>query len=190
MQVSFGTSPNPISASEPARLSPEAPSPWPWFTTNEQHLYCQTLWHYAQGRRFILELGSGIEGMSAKVFKGIVQKTQGHVWSVDITDYGYRSDEWITFIVGDSLMTPWDRYIDLLYVDSSHEPQQTLQELEKFAPWVWRGGLILMDDLRHNGKPRLESVVDQFCTLQGLLWEYCAPEPNKIGSIMVSRRIC
>lgn len=173
-------------------------SPFPDYTPNPVILYNQVLFKASQGRKYILELGSGPQGVSGNIFKYCASRMNGHVWSIDKVDFGYKSDSNITYILGDTLEIPWNKHVDLLYVDAGHDESRVYQELHKFSPWVWRGGLILMDDLRHqtkdgaefDGKPtKLQNVMDDFCCEFGLSWDYLAPIPNKIGRVIVTKPI-
>jgi hypothetical protein len=173
-------------------------SPWPSYTPNPVILYNQVLFQASQGRKYILELGSGPQGVSGTIFKYCAQRMNGHVWSIDKVDFKRQSDKDMTFIIGDTLEVPWNKHVDLLYVDAGHDDKRVAQELLKFSPWVWRGGVILMDDLRHqtqdgadfDGKPtKLQIVFDRFCEVYGLTWDYLAPMPNKIGMVKVTKPI-
>ena len=102
-------------------------SPFPYYTPNPTILYLQTLFQASQGRKHILELGSGPQGASGSVFKYCASRMNGHVWSVDKVDFGYKSDKDITYILGDTLEIPWNKHIDLLYVDAGHDDKRVAQ---------------------------------------------------------------
>lgn len=55
--------------------------------------------------------------------------------------------EW-NFYAKDSLKFPWQKPIDFLLIDSSHEEEQTLEELKKYSPFVKSNGTIWLHDTR------------------------------------------
>lgn len=153
-------------------------------------LYCAVLAHYGRGYRDFLEIGTG-DLISTAVFAAMARMMQGRVWSIDIKDIPNKAGvQPVTYIVSDSLAVEWNQMVDVLYVDGCHEAEHVRKELAKYAKYVWRGGMILMDDMRHLESPtELEAVADEFCDKWGLKWKYCAPLPNKIIAIEVDRRI-
>ena len=52
-----------------------------------------------------------------------------------------------------TLAKSWDRPIDVLFIDTSHEYEHTKAELQAWGGWVRKGGLILLHDThsRHRG---------------------------------------
>ena len=153
-------------------------------------LYAAVLAHYARGMKDILEIGTG-DLISTAVFAAMARMMHGRVWSIDILDIPHKEDiQPVTYIQANSLDVEWSQMVDVLYVDGCHEADHVRKELAKYAKWVWRGGVILMDDMRHLESPTdLEAVADEFCDKWGLKWKYCAPPPNKIAVIEVDRRI-
>lgn len=55
--------------------------------------------------------------------------------------------EW-TFLAKDSREVPWQKPIDFLLIDSSHEEEQTLEELTKYSPFLKSKGTIWLHDVR------------------------------------------
>jgi len=116
------------------------------FKKSDIYEHLQTLYDYALKAQIILELGVR-EGESTKAFLEACKTTGGKVISIDIQDCHTVSEDlnW-QFIQSDDLDIGWDKDIDLLFIDTSHDYGQTLAELEKFIPFVKRGGVILMHD--------------------------------------------
>jgi len=52
------------------------------------------------------------------------------------------------FHAKDSCELHWQKPIDFLLIDSSHEEEQTLQELNKYSPFLKLGGTIWLHDVR------------------------------------------
>lgn len=102
--------------------------------------------------KIILETGTNI-GDSARIWLKGLEKTGGELWTIDTRDYG---DSWadgipnIHFLKGSSLEVPWDKEIDILYLDSDHTYGHVMKELIRFAPFVKVGGAILMNDTLHH----------------------------------------
>ena len=153
-------------------------------------IYVASLAHYGRGFKDFLEIGTG-DMISTAVWASMARMMYGRVWSIDIKDIPNKENvQPVTYIVSDSLAVEWDQMVDVLYVDGCHEPDHVRKELAKYAKYVWRGGVILMDDMRHLEKPtELEQVADEFCDKWGLKWKYATPPPNKIAVIEVDRRI-
>ena len=112
---------------------------------------------YPQAR--VLELGSR-KGNSTLAFLAGAEESGGHVWSCDIDDVTAgpgRDGPWAgcerwTFIHGDD-MHPAVRAklpaeVDVLFIDTSHEYEHTLGELEAYMPRVAPGGVALFHDTK------------------------------------------
>jgi predicted O-methyltransferase YrrM len=103
----------------------------------------------------IIELGLH-EGDSTTALLAAAQWCGGHVWSVDVSpDCRFLKHEpdprlW-TFVSGDSRSvlavqgTPDDAHVVL--IDSSHEYDQTKDELRIYLPKLRAGGTLLMHDI-------------------------------------------
>ena len=162
------------------------------FSENTETLYRNIMKTYSAGKKSICEIGTGV---STEIFANSVAKTGGHVWTIDVKNRPGVA-QWITIISEDSSYLIWTRPLDLLYLDGNHEAQHVRKELIIYGPCVAPGGYILLDDCRHDGKRTtkylpddLIPVVEEFCWLNGLKWQFCAPEPNKIVAIKVHKSI-
>lgn len=106
--------------------------------------------------KMVLELGV-CQGESTVAFLEGVHATEGRLISVDpldyketramIQDYGL-GDRW-TYIVADDLefAKTWkEGPADIIFVDTSHQYEQTKKELEAFIPLLRSGGLMLFHD--------------------------------------------
>ncbi len=104
----------------------------------------------------------------------------GTVTSIDIIDCPKAvsevsslglSEHW-SFIKGDDLSVEWETPIDHLFIDTSHDYDQTLKELQKFEPWVKVGGIITLHDIVLF-PPVLQAVNDYLMQRSGLeLYKY------------------
>jgi len=96
-------------------------------------------------------------GLSTRAFLLACAVTDGHVWSVDVTDSPYArqkirewglADRW-TFTIMDDLefIKTWkEGPVDIVMIDTSHYYEHTLRELEAYSPIVRSGGLIFLHD--------------------------------------------
>ena len=96
--------------------------------------------------KVILELGVRT-GNSTRAFLAVAKTLDAKVISVDIADCSHvaNSDRWF-FVQMDDLKFEIDGPVDILFIDTSHEYEQTLKELERFSPKVRKGGKILLHD--------------------------------------------
>lgn len=105
----------------------------------------------------VLELGVGGWGTSTQVFLKALERTGGKLISVDIDErtrnwhtlkgaiYDQLPNHW-TFIAGDSKMVDVRGEFDIILIDTSHEIEQTKEELKLYVPKTKQGGYILMHD--------------------------------------------
>ncbi len=54
-----------------------------------------------------------------------------------------------------------DRPVDLLYIDSSHERQPTIDEVHAWRPALAPGAAIVFDDFGHPDYPGVKAAVDE-----------------------------
>ena len=115
-----------------------------------------------------------------------LDETGGRLYSCDVRDWpatrgkvkGYGLDTRWSFVVADDLVwgKGWDRPIDVLFVDSSHERGHTEAELRLFAPHVRPGGVILLHDTV-SFREGVEGAVHAFMADNGG-WTYENHENN------------
>lgn len=146
----------------------------------------------------VLELGAR-RGCSTLAFLAGVAESDGHVWSCDVDDvrrfpdgigpFG-RSPRW-TFVQGDDMDPAVQSLLpaqpDVLFVDTSHEYEHTLQECRAYVPRVAPGGIALFHDTHLMGWPGYDwagdvapvwQALDDYCAETGLTWEN---KPGKYG---------
>lgn len=118
-------------------------------------------------------------GYSTFIFGEFCKRLGGHISTVDISDENMSVcmmitapyKEFISYYVDDSLnfLKNYDKYIDLLYLDSLDVPLQgdaaecqehNLKEFKIAEPLLTRGSIILLDDneFDNGGKTRLTKV--------------------------------
>ena len=115
-------------------------------------LFSEVMRHRA---RRVIELGTG-SGESTEAFLLALELTRGHLWTVDIRPrdevvgrLGKRYGKRFTFHQGDSLdfVATWTKgKADIIFIDTSHTYEQTLRELELFAPLLKEDGTIYLHD--------------------------------------------
>jgi predicted O-methyltransferase YrrM len=143
----------------------------------------------------IIELGVR-SGLSTGAFLAAVERG-GEVWSVDVDQPVVPQDWWSDphwhFQQGDDL-DPGIRAnlpaeADIVFIDTSHEYQQTLDELDAYYPRVLPGGMVLMHDtqwlpparsLAEPGGPVYEALND-WCGRNGLFFTLRKSEPGYYG---------
>jgi cephalosporin hydroxylase len=99
----------------------------------------------------VIELGVRY-GNSTIALLHALEKTGGHLWSVDVAKQwnGLESDRW-TFIEGDDLsdevMMKLPLYaVDLVFIDTYHGYQQTVDEITKYKSLIRSGGVMAFHD--------------------------------------------
>lgn len=139
----------------------------------------------------ILELGVGcgtcsfpVTGVSTRAFLlGLKRAGKGHLYSCDIAgldqklekvieDWGLK--EFWTFIHMDDRDLGkwlWSRPIDILYVDTDHKCEHTVEELEVFSSHVKENGLILLHETRCEAHPGVDMATGVFL-MKHEEWKY------------------
>ncbi len=75
---------------------------------------------------------------------------------------------------------PRDRdLVDLLYIDSSHEREQTIEEVRAWQPYLRTGALIVFDDYTHPDFPGIREAVEDL-----------ALEGEQRGTLFIHRHHC
>ena len=96
----------------------------------------------------------------------------------------WASCPWWTFIHGDDMdpqvqdLLPPE--VDILFIDTSHEYEHTLRELESYVPRVVAGGTVLLHDTRFlfgcpgdkwDGTiPPVGQAIEDYCAATGRKW--------------------
>ena len=128
----------------------------------------------------VLELGVR-SGESTCAFLAAAEAHGGHVWSVDIDPPSvpaewHDNDGW-TFLQGDDMdpeiqaRTP--RKVDVLFIDTSHCYQHTLDELTVYGPRVRHGGVILLHDTDLENAPGSVATEDRGFPVRRAVQEWC-----------------
>ena len=143
----------------------------------------------------VLELGTRT-GNSTLAFLAAAEAVNGTVTSVDIdrvTDLGmsrWRDHPQWTFVQGDDTEKAVQARLpveyDVLFIDSSHEYNHTLEELRMYMPGVAPGGIALFHDTSTFGdwdgedwrlqaqagiKASVARALDTYCQQSGQTWE-------------------
>uniref|UniRef100_A0A6M3XY91 Putative methyltransferase n=1 Tax=viral metagenome TaxID=1070528 RepID=A0A6M3XY91_9ZZZZ len=117
----------------------------------------------------VLELGVR-SGVSTRVLLLAVKKVGGHVWSVDVArcelaqrivcEWGLAS--YWTFIQMDDrdFAGFWNRKVDMLFIDTSHQYEHTLFELELYSKFVGENGVIYLHDTISHKEGVMQAILD------------------------------
>jgi hypothetical protein len=123
---------------------------WNCDPVNNMHPYPPFLRFRARG--IILEIGVE-KGISTASFLLGLEKNGGHLYSVDVLDFSdiLSHPQW-TFIHSDSrnigkVMSIVPQPIDILFVDGCHVHPGVDTDLYGYAPFVRKGGMILIHDI-------------------------------------------
>ena len=58
----------------------------------------------------------------------------------------YKLNRIVTLIKEDSHESTWTQKVDMLHIDADHQYEAVKKDIEKFVPYVNRGGLVIFDD--------------------------------------------
>lgn len=135
----------------------------------------------------VVELGVR-DGNSTQALLQGVNRTGGHLWSVDRVDCGAVSDDprW-SFVRGRDtdplLVSTLPADADVVFIDTDHAYAHTLTELEMWVPRVRPGGVVLLHDtMNESPGERGEAIglqppfpvlraVEDYCAEHDLRWE-------------------
>ncbi len=123
----------------------------------------------AENRRLVVELGTGT-GWTATALA--LADAEREVITYDPVDRpererymalaGPRVRSRITFVNDTGSSGPHDdRPVDLLYIDSAHGRQATIDELNTWRPGLRTGALVVLDDYTHPEFPGVREAVRQ-----------------------------
>ncbi len=100
----------------------------------------------------VIELGVGGPadgGHSTVAWLYGLKQTDGHLWSVDLQDAPFEASRW-TFIKGNDqdpkVLAQLPDEVDIVFIDSSHIYDETVNELELYGARVRSGGRIVLHD--------------------------------------------
>lgn len=123
----------------------------------------------ARGRRRVVELGTATAWTAISL---AISDPARHVTSFDPFDSPQR--ERYLSLAGDRICRRLelvsapgasgprdDQPVDLLYIDSSHDRQETLDELRVWQPVLAGGALVVLDDYVHPQYPGVREAVSQ-----------------------------
>lgn len=121
----------------------------------------------ARGRRQIVELGTGTAWTAISL---VLADPRRVVLSYDPVERPERerylrlvspsTRRRLTFVGASGDRGPRDsRTVELLYIDSSHQRQDTISEVEAWRPTLGEGSLMVFDDFAHPDYPGVEDAV-------------------------------
>lgn len=123
----------------------------------------------ARGRRYVVELGTGTAWTTIAL---VVADPRRRVTSYDVVGRPERERYLallspqargrIELIDESGVAGPRSqRPVDLLYVDSSHEREQTIAEMRAWAPVLKPGAVVVFDDYVHPDYPGVREAVEE-----------------------------
>lgn len=128
----------------------------------------------------VIELGVR-GGVSTSAWLYGLEHSDGHLWSVDIVDQpAIESVRW-TFVKGSdtdpAVLVQLPVSVDVVFVDTSHRYEHTLEELNLYLPRVRSGGRIVLHDTEvespdftNEHEFPVKRAVELFCSANGLNW--------------------
>lgn len=138
----------------------------------------------------VVEIGTD-EGNSTRLFASALEKTKGHLWSIDCR---VPKEDWhkgmhlpqVTFVTQDSLSCSWGGpLIDLLFLDGDHHQEHVAKELRLYGPYLRAGSLIILHDTYHSEfGDGITQAACQFARAHQLKLELL-PEGHGLGIIHV-----
>lgn len=134
----------------------------------------------------VVELGVR-SGNSTSAFLAAAALVGGHVWSVDIglpqaPGWWWQTGLWSPIVGNDmdpAVLARLPETFDVLFIDTSHAYDHTLEELRTYVPRVKPGGVVLCHDTELEA-PELvgpqppfpvAKAIGEYCAETGLTWE-------------------
>ena len=152
-----------------------------WAGGSDIGLHLPYLHERAKTAQVVLELGVRNGASTAALLAGL-DDSDGHLWSVDVDwpqppgDQFLDNPRW-TFLQGDD-MDPFviaqaPLPIDLLFIDTSHRYQHTVDELTVYGPSVKTGGVILLHDTELEVAPGSVQESDRDYPVRRAIEDWC-----------------
>jgi len=149
-------------------------------------------WARHPGAR-IIELGTGnlarpdgYSGNSTAAFLAGTERSGGQLWSVDIADPPVppewrELEHWHLLAADDTsgeAVAFCPDQADVLFIDTSHAYDHTLEELRLYGPKIRPGGVILLHDTDRLEWPGVALAADVWCRASHLDWYDHPPWPG------------
>jgi predicted O-methyltransferase YrrM len=155
-----------------------------------EHLATLNMLTIEHNLKNILEMGTQY-GQSTISLLLAAKEIGGHVTSIDIdscleakkTVKQYNLEDYWTFIQGDDTKVEWDNSIDHLFIDSLHTYDHVMKQLNKYEPFVKKGGVITMHDIVHD-PPVLKAIEDYFKNRDVKIYKYF----NSMGFAVILKK--
>lgn len=118
----------------------------------EHHPHALTLYQSILdlNAQVVVEIGTR-KWLSTRIIIEALRKTRGHLWTIDKESYPHQlsteSDiQFVTVIVSRAQDVKWETPIDLFFIDSSHEYIDTIEQMDKFYPFLKSPGIMIVAD--------------------------------------------
>jgi len=163
------------------------------------HLYKLTA-NIPLKEKVVVELGVR-RGESTTALLAAVNDTSGRLISVDIaeckeTRRRLKGESNWSFVHGNDmdLIKQWDKPIDHLFIDTSHNYKHTLAELREWGKWVKENGIISLHDTIAPNYPMVMKAIKKYleenpkfeftnypeCFGLGVIKKYPNPQPKEV----------
>ena len=128
-----------------------------------------------------IELGVRNGCSTAALLAGL-EDSDGHLWSVDVDPPQPPAPTWAdhpqwTFVLSDDIAlfgSPFlPPHVDLLFIDTSHRYQHTLDELNSYGSLVRAGGVIILHDTELEMAPGSVQPEDRDYPVRRAINDWC-----------------
>lgn len=135
-------------------LENEAPDGW--FSQFDIEIFVPEIQNIPENGLY-LEIGVN-RGRSFWIAKKVA-KPSVEIWGIDELENPNISGT--NYIQSDSHLVEWDKPIDVLFIDANHSYEDCKQDIEKYSPFVKKGGVILFHDCDETS-PGVVQAVNEF----------------------------
>lgn len=145
-------------------------------STDELNFCYKMAMEHVEEKGIILELGV-YHGRSACLFALVASIKEGHYYGIDyfqapnlggtgraeVDRYLTERDldSCSTIIVSATESYQWAKYVDCLHIDAEHIDPYVSQDIYKYAPWVIKEGIVILDDYSNPIYPDVRRAADK-----------------------------
>ena len=89
-----------------------------------------------------------------------VSKPSVEIWGID--ELEEPNIEGTNYIKSNSHTAKWDKSVDLLFIDAGHSYEDCKGDIEKYVPFVKKGGVVLFHDCDETSPGVVKAVKESF----------------------------